>query len=156
MEVVDLGGGATSTALICEDLARQDEVAEIIRGIGPTTVFALLLDGPQIASRWSSRYASVLADDPGSTVMALTSLGMARRSRPENATPSRSIALWKDAERGLREIELSPDADAVLLVTSEGRETAWTADGRRHADTTPRLVLDEVRQLHVAALEVGA
>jgi hypothetical protein len=154
MEIVDLGGGATTAALICEDLARVDEVSEIIRGIGLTTVFALLLDGPQIASRWSSRYASVFADDPGSTVIAMTSLGMAIRSRPAGSTPSRSIALWKDAERGLREIELTPGADAVLLIASEGRETAWTADGRRHADATPRLVLEEVRQLHVGGVRV--
>jgi hypothetical protein len=149
IEIFDFGRGASTAALICEDLARVDDVAEVIRGIGPTTVFALLLDGPQIASRWSSRYASVLADDPGSTVIAMTSLGMALRSRPKGTTPSRSIALWKDAERGLREIELSPDADAALLIASEDWETAWTADGRRHAGATPRLVLEEIRQLHV-------
>jgi hypothetical protein len=150
IQILDLGGGVIAAPLICEDLARLDDVAEVIRRIGPTTVFALLLDGPQLSSRWSSRYASVLADDPGSTVIAMTSLGMAVRSRPEGATPSRSIALWKDAERGLKEIELSPGADAVLLIASGARETVWTADGRRHADATPRVVLEEIRQLRVA------
>jgi hypothetical protein len=153
IEILDLGGGATTAALICEDLARLDDVAEVIRRIGPSTVFALLLDGPQIVSRWSSRYASVLADDPGSTVIAMTSLGMAMRSEPRSSPPSRSIALWKDAERGLKEIELSPNANAILLIASEGRETAWTADGRQHDGWTPRLVLEEIRQLHVPLTE---
>lgn len=149
IHILDLGGGVITAPLICEDLARLDDVADVIRRIGPTTVFALLLDGPQIASRWSSRYASVLTDDPGSTVIAMTSLGMAVRSRPEGASPSRSIALWKDVERGLKEIELAPGADAVLLIASDDRETAWTADGRRHAEATPRVVLEETRQLRV-------
>lgn len=150
LQIFDFGRGATTAALICEDLARVDDVSEVLRHVGPTTVFALLLDGPQLTSRWSSRYASVLADDPGSTVIAMTSLGMATRSRPKGTSPSRSIALWKDAERGLQEIALSDDANAVVLVASEGRETAWTADGRRHAAATPRLVLEEVHQLRVA------
>jgi hypothetical protein len=122
IQILDVGGGATVAPLICEDLARQDDVAEVIRRIGPMLVVALLLDGPQISARWSSRYASVLADDPGCTVISLTSLGMATRSRPEGERPSRSIALWKDAERGLAEIEASPGADAVLLIASEDRE----------------------------------
>jgi hypothetical protein len=147
VQVLDLGGGATTTALICEDLARVDDVADVIRHIGPSTVYVLLLDGPQITSRWSSRYASVLADDPGSTVITMTSLGMVLRSQPHGAAPSRSIALWKDSERGLTEVELAPGADAVLLVASETRETAWTADGRRHTNGTPRLVLEEIRQI---------
>lgn len=149
IEIFDFGRGATTAALICEDLARSDDVAEIIRRIGPTTVFALLLDGPQISSRWSSRYASVLADDPGCTVIAMTSLGMATRSGGTGATPSRSIALWKDPERGLQEIELSPSADAVLLIASENWETTWTADGRQHDAGIPRLVLEEIRQLRL-------
>jgi hypothetical protein len=52
-------------------------------------------------------------------------------------------------------IDLSPGADAALLIASEDWETAWTADGRRHADATPRLVPEEIRQLDVAG-EGGA
>jgi hypothetical protein len=81
--VVDIGGGATIVPLVCEDLARLDEVADILRRIGPTLVVTLLLDGPQLPQRWPCRYASVLTDDPGSAVLALTSLGMAVRSRPK-------------------------------------------------------------------------
>ena len=69
-----------------------------------------LLDGPQLASRWSARYASVLADDPGSSVLTLSSFGMVERSRPEGREASRVIALWKDSTTGVREIPLEPGA----------------------------------------------
>jgi hypothetical protein len=35
--------------LICEDLARQDPVAPVVRALGPNLIIALLLDGPQLA-----------------------------------------------------------------------------------------------------------
>lgn len=57
LEVIDVGGGAITAPLVCEDLARMDEVAELLRGIGPSLVIALLLDGPQLSSRWPCRYA---------------------------------------------------------------------------------------------------
>jgi hypothetical protein len=41
--------------LICEDLARHDPVAELIKGVGPSLVIAILMDGPQITARWSAR-----------------------------------------------------------------------------------------------------
>src|SRR5215472_1078114 len=71
-------------SLVCEDLAESDNVAELIRSVGPTVVITGLLDGPQLTSRWSARYASVLADDPGSAVLTLTSFGMVNRSRPHD------------------------------------------------------------------------
>ena len=37
--------------LICEDLARQDPVANVIRALGPNLVICLLLDGPQLQQR---------------------------------------------------------------------------------------------------------
>ncbi|HET7685075.1 MAG TPA: hypothetical protein VFM19_01560, partial [Candidatus Limnocylindria bacterium] len=69
MEIIDIGYGATSAPLVCEDLARMDEVADLLRRIGPTLVVALLLDGPQLPQRWPCRYATVLADEPGSAVL---------------------------------------------------------------------------------------
>ena len=69
-------------SLVCEDLAQIDDVADVLRSVGPMVLIIPLLDGPQLSSRWAARYASVLADDPGSTVLTLTSYGMARRSRP--------------------------------------------------------------------------
>ena len=51
-------------ALVCEDLARPDPVANMVRAVGPNLLIALLMDGPQTKERWAARYATVLADDP--------------------------------------------------------------------------------------------
>src|SRR5204863_8654924 len=106
VQFVELGEGITVVAVVCEDLARLDEVSDLLRTVGPTLVLTILLDGPQLASRWTARYASVLADEPGSAVLTLTSFGMVQRSRPDGYTPSRVVALWKDPARGIREIPL--------------------------------------------------
>lgn len=152
LQVIDLGGGLTTAALVCEDLARLDEVADLVRRIGPNIVIAVLLDGPQLATRWPSRYASVLADEPGSSVLTVTSLGMATRSRPRGSRSSRAVALWKDSAGGLREIFLKPGARAILLRASVGTKTAWTADGRRHEDLSD-VALSGVDQLHATVGE---
>src|SRR5262249_24365052 len=94
-----------------------------------------LLDGPQLASRWSTRYASVLADDPGSAVMTLTSLGMAQRSRPEGRDSSTVIALWRDPARGTRELSLEAGAQGGLLTVCGARGTRRSADGRWPVDS---------------------
>ncbi|HET7855351.1 MAG TPA: hypothetical protein VFL41_02730 [Gaiellaceae bacterium] len=150
LHVVDVGRGLTSAPLVCEDLARLDEVADVVRRIGPSLVVAVLLDGPQLSSRWSSRYASILADEPGSTVLTLTSYGMAARSRPPGKPRSRVVAHWNNRADGPHEIELAPRAGAVLLTARVEGRTLWTADGRCHSDV-PGLTLSEVRQLHRAA-----
>src|SRR5215813_12796296 len=95
---VEHGDENTIVSLVCEDLAQIDNVAEVIRSIGPTVVFTPLLDGPQLNSRWAARYASVLADDPGSAVLTLTSYGMVQRSRPHGRDASPVVALLKDPE----------------------------------------------------------
>jgi hypothetical protein len=128
---VGVSSQLTLCCLICEDLARQEPVAEIVRSVGPSLVIALLMDAPQVLARWPARYASVLADDPGSSVLTVTSFGMASLSRPHDGrAPSRSVALWKDALGGSREIELPPGADAVVLSLFFERRREWTADGR--------------------------
>ena len=148
--VIDVGGGLTTAPLVCEDLARLDEVADLLRRIGPGLVVAVLLDGPQLVSRWPCRYGSVIADDPGSSVLTLTSYGMAGRSRPPGKRPSRVIAHWNSRGGGVREIALSPGAAAVVLSASLEGSTLWTADGRCHRDV-PSLELAGVHQLHVPA-----
>lgn len=148
LHILDMEEVGPIAVLICEDLARLDAVSEVLRFVGPTLVLALLLDGPQLASRWSGRYASILADDPGASVLTLTSLGMARRCRPPGMPPSRVVALWKDPDRGLREIEIGRGAAAVLLTLGKQRRNAWTADGRNHEESTPRLVLERVTQIY--------
>ena len=100
LQFVSLGEEITIVSLVCEDLAENDELADVIRAVGPTVVFTVLLDGPQLASRWAARYASVFADDPGSVVLTLTSFGMVQRSRPQGREAAPIVALLKDADQG--------------------------------------------------------
>ena len=131
---LELGDEIAIVCLVCEDLAQIDSVAEVIRSVGPTVVFTPLLDGPQLSSRWAARYASVLADDPGSAVLTLTSYGMVQRCRPHRRDASPAVALWKDPVRGLREIPLEPGAQGILLTLSGDRATRRSADGRYPVD----------------------
>ena len=131
---VELGDEMAIVCLVCEDLAQIDSVAEVIRSVGPTVVFTPLLDGPQLSSRWAARYASVLADDPGSAVLTLTSYGMVQRSRPHRRDASPVVALWKDPVRGLREIPLEAGAQGILLTLSGDRATRRSSDGRSPVD----------------------
>ena len=124
IQFLERSDGAVLASIICEDLAQIDEVAEVIRSVGPTIVVTPLLDGPQLSSRWAARYASVLADDPGSAVLTLTSYGMAQRSRPNRRDPSSIIALWKDPVRGTREIPLEAGAHGVLTASVEPHRPA--------------------------------
>ena len=95
-------------------------------------MIAILMDGPQIRQRWPAKYASVLADDPGSSVLTLTSLAMTRLSRPAPGQQDRSgvIALWHDAQYGEVEIELARHQNAAVLSLIRHRTEELTADGR--------------------------
>ena len=146
LSVVGVGAGITAAPLVCEDLASLDEVADLVRSMGPSLVVAVLLDGPQLASRWPCRYSSVLTDDPGSAVLTLTSYGMVERCRPPGRRRSRVVAHWNNRSDGLHEVSLAPQASGVLLSLDVESSTHWTADGRRHADV-PRLKLSGIRQL---------
>src|SRR5262249_2750506 len=128
-----------------------DSVAEVIRSVGPTVVYAPLLDGPQISSRWSARYASVLADDPGSAVLTLTSFGMVQRSRPHGRDSSPVVALLKDPVRGLREIRLESGAQGVLLTVAGGRTTRRSANGREHIDNASEYFDVAVHQVRASS-----
>jgi hypothetical protein len=130
VEVAEL----TLVSLVCEDLAQHDDIAELVRSVGPTVVFAVLLDGPQLMSRWTARYASVLADDPGSAVLTLTSFGMVQRSRPPQREVTPIVALSRDSARGFREIPLEAGAQGVVLTVCMARTTRRSADGRRPVD----------------------
>lgn len=119
--------------LICEDLARPDPVGDIVRAVGPNLLIALLMDGPQVKERWGARYATALADDPGCSVLTVTSLGMSTLSRPSRGGIDRRrvVALWKDSQNGSpTEIELPPGKDAVALSLSVRYVEEFTADGR--------------------------
>src|SRR6188472_184015 len=123
-------GQITFCVLIFEDLAQSDTLPEVLRRVGPTLVFTPLLDGPQLASRWAARYASVFADDPGSAVLTLTSFGMVQRCRPRDYPASTVIALWKNPGGGIREIPLESDAEGVILTACVDRAIRRSADGR--------------------------
>lgn len=127
---------AVVAALVCEDLARYDPVLPVLSSIGPNLVIALLMDGPQLVGRWSARHASVLADDPGSAVLTVTSLGMVRRSRPpKGVAPRDCVALWTERGKPPRELDLASDAHGLLLALSARPRRQKTLDIRRQRDS---------------------
>lgn len=140
----ELEPGFMLCPLICEDLARQDPIADLIRTVGPSLVISLLLDGPQLSNRWSARYASVLADDPGGAVLTLTSYGMVRRTHPMNISNSRTIALWRDATGVTAEITLPQTYRGVLLSVSISRKAERMVDGRSESGSAAHLRLSGV------------
>jgi hypothetical protein len=156
LQFLQVGEEVTIVSLVCEDLAQNDDVAEVIRAVGPTIVSTALLDGPQLTSRWAARYASVLADDPGSAVLTLTSFGMAQRSQPAGRDPSPVIALMKDADRGAREISLKPGSHGVLLTLSGERATRRSADGRWPVTTGTHYSAAAVHQIRASGARPGA
>jgi len=151
LQFVELGDEITLVSLVCEDLAQIDDVAEVIRSVGPTVVVTPVLDGPQLTSRWAARYASVLADDPGSAVLTLTSFGMVQRCRPQGRNPSPVIALWKDPVQGIREIPLEVGSQGVLLTVCGDLATRCSADGRRPVDNMTRYFDVAVNQVRAVA-----
>lgn len=145
---VNIGEELTVCPLICEDLARQDPIADLIRTVGPSLVITILMDGPQKKERWSAKYASVLAEDPGCAIITLTSLGMVKRSLPPNVTPSRVVALWNDGVSFAREIELKEGATGVLLSISVEARTEVMADGRKETKSTNCVKLGGIHQIY--------
>ena len=147
LSVLAANSWLTICPLICEDLARLDPVSELIRGVGPSLLTAILLDGPQLRSRWSARYASVFADDPGSSVLTLTSLGMSLRSTPSGRLDaakkektdeaSRTIALWKDQEKGWFPVSVDKGEVPVKILTlSALLQSESSFDGRFDEEST--------------------
>jgi hypothetical protein len=80
----------------------------------------------------------------------VTSLGMALRSVPPGMTPRRTIALWKDPAEGAREIDLEPDAEAVVLTVAAEFVEEFTADGRSDHGAAVRLVLTKIHQIRAS------
>jgi hypothetical protein len=157
LNFVALADWLTVCPLICEDLARQDPISDLVRAVGPNLVIALLMDGPQLPSRWPARYATVLADDPGSSVLTLTSIGMAELSRPPSAlNASRAVALWKDAKTGEAiSIELPPNKDGVVLSLSRELVKEYCADGRNDGETTGYPTLSGIHYVSCGQPEGG-
>ena len=147
VQFIELAEGITFVAVVCEDLARLDEVADLLRAVGPTLVVTILLDGPQLTTRWTARYATVLADDPGSAVLTLTAYGFVRRSRPAGLPASPVVALWNDPTDGFREIALENGTQGILLSTAVGRTRRRSSDGRMPVDNAAELLVAGVSEV---------
>jgi hypothetical protein len=156
VQFIELGEELTLVCLVCEDLAQNDDVAEVVRSVGPTLVLTPLLDGPQLTSRWAARYASVLADDPGSAVATLTSYGMMRRCRPYGQDSSSVVGLWRDPVRGTREVSLEAGAQGVLMTICGARAPRRTADSRPPIDNAIHYFDVAVQQVHAAIANPGS
>ncbi|MEL7169548.1 MAG: hypothetical protein AAGN64_09390, partial [Bacteroidota bacterium] len=145
--------------LICEDLSRIEPISELVRGVGPTLVLALLFDGPQLPDRWSGRYASVLADDPGSAVLTVTSFGAARSSRaeapftndPEVVIEEKDelyevVASWKSRQSAFRKLH-ARDKQALLVTLTAEIGEEYSLDNRRERAKSGEFSLDGVYPL---------
>ncbi|MCA1543557.1 hypothetical protein GA0061099_101533 [Bradyrhizobium yuanmingense] len=138
------------TAVICEDLARVDPALSLIRSLEPNLVFALLMDGPQLAFRWPGSYAASLTDDPGSSVLTITCAALIDRSNASRKAAGlkrgpRSIALWRHHLRvgsaappnqGRHQLTLLPNQQALVLQLDSKPAPEMTVDGRANSDTT--------------------
>jgi hypothetical protein len=71
---------------------------------------------------------------------------MTQRSQPPGHEPSRAIALWKDAHRGLQQRTLAEDAAAVALTAHARVVQVPSADGRTGKDVA-ELVLSGIDQI---------
>lgn len=131
LDLIVFKGDTTLTTLICEDLARVDPCQAVIRAIGPNLLIALLMDGPQLIQRWPGRYATVLTEDPGTSVLTFTSLGLISRQNDVGKYPQAcSVALWSDEKHGPKSIELPRGADAIVLKLKKEVRNERTLDGR--------------------------
>jgi hypothetical protein len=112
-----------------------------VRAVGPNLTIALLLDGPQLKERWPARHATILAEDSGSSVLTVTSLGMSELSKPVTGPDrSRVMALWKESGSGSAlEIEMPRDENGAVLSLSMRKTKDWAADGRSRPAATPVL-----------------
>lgn len=73
-----------------------------------------------------------------------------RASAPRTFIPSLGRYLWKDNARGIREINLDPDAQGILLAPDSLPAIRRAADGRSPELDTSDLRLAEVTQLRAA------
>lgn len=132
--------GSVISALICEDLARVDPCQDLIRSVGPSIIFALLMDAPQIRQRWPARHATILAEDPGSAVLTMTSKALMDRQdrlglHVSKGDEDRVIALWRDDSKTTpEEILCGKDQYGTLLTLSASHVVDESLDGRQDPD----------------------
>jgi hypothetical protein len=140
------------TVLICEDLARADPVHELVRAMGPSLIFCILMDSAQIPQRWPGRHAMSLSEDPGSSVLTFTSRALIERSNAVRARKavaggaaagvssvavepqSWSVALWRDEVKGPIQLHCPPSDHALVLRLEGAGVQERTFDGRCNDD----------------------
>lgn len=130
LTIFNTTNGISLCPLVCEDLARQEPVAQAVRAIGPNLVVSLLLDGPQISPRWPGKYAAVLSDDPGSSVLSVTALGMTKRSTGLGFPPSQEVALWSEPGKNSESLKVTSYTGSLMLELELETSKMWSIDGR--------------------------
>lgn len=144
--------GCIFTSLICEDLARSEPCHEVLRAVGPNLIFVLLMDGPQLPERWPARYSTGLSDDPGCSVLTLTSLALVKRANEgrEKEDQSWSVALWKDQKSYPIPIETTKQTHALTVRLTIERDNEFTFDGRMKADCASWRIVGDPKSLSPA------
>jgi hypothetical protein len=142
------------SVMICEDLARSDPAHEPLRAVGPNLVFVILMDGPQTPKRWSARYSLGLADDPGCSVLTLTSRALIERA---NNVASRgkgpwNIALWQAGDDYRpKKIVCAAGAQAVVVTLVGEPCNEATLDGRTNTQTRVWQLSGAPKQIRLGA-----
>lgn len=147
--------GVRLCPLICEDLARQEPVAQAVRSIGPNLVISLLLDGPQLSSRWPGKYSAVLSDDPGSSVLSVTALGMTKRSTGLGYPPSSQVALWSEPNKVAETLEVTSSQGALVIELELESAEMWTIDGKSQSKPILRKRMHTTIELEYADKSVS-
>jgi hypothetical protein len=124
-----------------------------MNAIGPNLVIALLMDGPQFESRWSGRYATSLAEDPGSAVLTITSSGMIARSFMPGEMIDYAIALWKEPGGQAISLRLPREDQALLLSLTTSWVEQHTLDRRSCGRNTVRFELGAAHALRLPNTE---
>lgn len=126
--------GTTFNFLICEDLGRPEPVGSYLCATGPTMVFAHLLDAAQLGHRWPGKSAEWLRTEAGSTVVSITSSGMARLHK--SASPGHiAIGLVTD-EKGQFQLLADEREIAVMATFTRSAVRQRTLDGRESPPRT--------------------
>ena len=153
--VGQLHTGGIFTCLVCEDLARIEPVHSIVRAIGPSLIVALLFDGPQLKTRWAAHAMAGLVEDPGASVLSLTSLAPAyrwwenKRDRAA-AMDGVQVGLWRDCTMAdAEELKLKKGQHALLLPLKMKYVTERTLD-RRSDDGNAQVVTKRSAVLPIA------
>lgn len=136
------------STLICEDLARNDPAHQVLRTIGPNLVIALLMDGPQLDSRWPGRYASMLSEDPGASVLTLTSGGLLHdRKGGGRYDNSYQVALWSEPGKPNRVLDMGENNGGILLNLQGVNRSTQTLDGRHKPNSAKEWRLVGVKEV---------